>query len=141
MRLECRPPADPNAAVPLLKSLRTDLSDEVFANRFAAARANGYRLLAAHHGTAFVGILGYVVNETLHWGRTLFVDDLIVDPDQRGCGIGAALITAACNQGIAQGCDNLRLCSGLNREDAHRFYEMRGMSRSSYQFVLPLKET
>ncbi|PJI86217.1 acetyltransferase (GNAT) family protein [Yoonia maricola] len=141
MRLECRPPTDPNAAIPLLKRLRIDLPDEVLADRFAAAQADGYRLLAAHHGTTIVGVLGYVVNETLHWGRTLFVDDLIVDADQRGRGIGAALITAARDHGIAQGCDHLRLCSGLNRHDAHRFYEMRGMRRSSYQFILPLKET
>ncbi len=134
------PLADAAEAAPVLRILRQGLDDALFAERLRRAVAQGYRVLGAHEETALSGVLGYRVTDDLFWGRTLFVDDLVVVPARRGAGIGARLLGAA--KGIAKqsSCDHLRLCSGLDRGAAHRFYETNGLTRRSLQFVTDLSE-
>ena len=124
----------PTDAEALLRTLRTTLDDAAFAVRLARAEAQGYRVLAAYEDETMVGVLGYRITDDLCWGRTFYVDDLVVAPDKRGAGIGARLLAEA--KRMAKGtCDHLRLGSGLTRHDAHRFYETQGLRRFSVQFV------
>ncbi|PTX03480.1 GNAT family N-acetyltransferase [Pararhodobacter aggregans] len=127
-------------AAPLLRVLRATLDDATFALRLERAEAQGYRVLAALDGSAMVGALGYRLSDDLTWGRTLYVDDLVVAPDRRSSGIGRALLAEARAQAATSNCDHLRLCSGLSRIDAHRFYEANGLQRFSLQFVARMEE-
>ncbi|MEM0947474.1 MAG: GNAT family N-acetyltransferase [Pseudomonadota bacterium] len=125
---------DPGAAKPMLRILRNKVDEPTFDRRLARAAAKGYKVIVARKDNQVIGALGYRVVDDLCWGRSLFIDDLVVDPDHRSEGIGAALLKRA--KDIAAGtCDHLRLSSGLVRTDAHRFYEAHGIVRSSYQFV------
>lgn len=130
--------ADPALAAPVLRELRAALDDPVFAHRLAAARAQGYRVIAAWDGAEMVGALGCRLIEDLCWGRSLYVDDLVVTAARRGQRIGDALMRAAETMARAEGCDHLRLCSGHARADAHRFYRARGMDPRSLHFVTPV---
>ena len=123
----------PAEAAPLLRVLRSGLDDALFEERLAKAVRQGYRVLAAYHGAAMAGVLGYRLVDDLCWGRTFYVDDLVVAETVRGQGVGAALLDKA--RALAADCDHMRLCSGLQRHEAHRFYEANGMRRSSLQFV------
>ncbi len=123
-------------AAPMLRLLRDRLDEATFARRLARAEDQGYRVLAAYDGERMVGALGYRLTDDLFWGRSFYVDDLVVDPARRSAGIGAALLDHA--RELAASCDHLRLCSGLNRTDAHRFYEANGMTRFSVQFITAL---
>ena len=127
---------DPREAEPVLRILRHTLDDADFERRLARAVAQGYRVLAAMRGDEIIGALGYRFVDDLYWGRTLFVDDLIVDPERRSAGVGAALLNRA-REIAADTCDHIRLCSGLVRKDAHRFYESHGLSSTSLQFAAP----
>lgn len=130
--------ADPDRAVPLLSELRATLDAATFQRRLLAALAGGYRLLGAEQGDELVGVLGYRIVEDICWGKTLYVDDLNISPDQRGKGVGGKLLGAAKAAATNAACDHIRLCSGLTRLDAHRFYEAHGMNGFSKQFVLKL---
>ena len=122
-------------AEPLLRQLRSDLDDLAFTTRLARAAAQGYRVLRARDASgALVGALGYRIRDDLCWGRTLYVDDLIVVPTRRGAGIGQGLMSFA-REIARKSVDHIRLCSGVSRADAHRFYEANGLVRSSFQFV------
>jgi len=138
MTIRTEPLADPAAAEAVLRVLRGQLDDAGFTGRLAAAVAQGYAVIAACDGPAMVGALGYRLTCDLRWGRSLFVDDLVVLPDRRGQGIGAVLMRAAEDIAAAEGCDALRLCSGLDRTEAHRFYEAQGMDRMSLHFAKPV---
>ena len=46
--------------------------------------------------------------------------------------VGATRSTSV--RGCLQGCARLRLDSGLQRLDAHRFYEANGLKKSCYHF-------
>ena len=125
---------DPRQAADLLRILRNKLDDAEFDRRLARAVAQGYRVLAAYNDDRMVGALGYRLTDDLCWGRTFYIDDLVVHPDDRNGGVGAALVATA-REIAAKDCDIVRLCSGLTRESAHRFYEANGLDRFSLQFV------
>ncbi|MCF2872974.1 GNAT family N-acetyltransferase [Octadecabacter sp. G9-8] len=132
---------DLHRAEALLRTLRPALDDDTYSARLKQAVAHGYTVLGVENGDTLLAVLGYRITFDLCWGKTLYVDDLVVDPALRGGGHGGALLSAA--KAIAQDahCDHIRLCSGLNRHDAHRFYETHGLSGFSKQFILPLKGT
>ncbi|WP_425093385.1 GNAT family N-acetyltransferase [Tropicimonas sp. S265A] len=128
-----RPIAQAAEAAPLLRILRDKLDTPTFEARLTAAVAQGYKVVAAFDGHQMIGALGYRITSDLCWGRTLYIDDLVVDPGARGKGTGRRLLEEA--HSLAKGCDTMRLCSGLSRHDAHRFYEANGFDRFSLQFV------
>jgi Predicted acetyltransferase len=47
---------------------------------------------------------------------------LAVDPDYQGRGIGRMLLCALEDWARLEGCTGIRLVSGFNRQEAHRFY-------------------
>lgn len=61
--------------------------------------------------------------------RTLYVDDLCVDKNARGGGIGKALMERAKEDARARGCYNLDLNVWACNTDAIRFYEKIGMQK------------
>ena len=52
--------------------------------------------------------------------------------------IGEALMKVAELEAERRDCETLRLCSGLQRESAHRFYERFDMEKKAYSFVKKL---
>lgn len=61
--------------------------------------------------------------------RTLYVDDLCVDKNARGGGIGKALMERAKEDARVRGCYNLDLNVWACNTDAIRFYEKIGMQK------------
>lgn len=127
---------NPALIAPILKILRNSLPDEIFHARLISALQNGYRVLIAEEANA---CLGYRITQDVFWGKTLYVDDLVVAEAARGHGLGASLLARAKSEAQKHSCDHIRLCSGLTRKDAHRFYEQNGFHQSSLQFVHALQ--
>ncbi|MEG1611587.1 MAG: GNAT family N-acetyltransferase [Alistipes sp.] len=91
--------------------------------RMVAAPAT--RLFGAERDGAIVGLL------TLVWydapsGRHAWIEDVVVDAAQRGCGAGQALVRAAMTCAEQEGCDNLSLTSNPSRVAAHALYRKAG---------------
>ena len=126
-----------DACYPLLRELCETLGPEDYKARLADAMTQGYRLARAMDagGGAAVGVIGYRLWKDLIYGRSLFVDDLVVTAARRGEGIGAALLRHAEAVAREEGCTALRLLSGLQRTDAHGFYEAQGLHKRGHTFV------
>ncbi|WP_299625186.1 N-acetyltransferase [uncultured Tateyamaria sp.] len=123
---------------PILRLLRSGLEPALFERRLAEAIANGYRAFVTQDRSA---CLGFHITHDVYWGKTFYIDDLVVHEQRRSSGIGAALLDHARTEARALGCDHLRLCSGLRRADAHRFYERNGLARTSLQFATSVQES
>ena len=83
-------------------------------------------VLVAEASGAAVGLCtAYLDLDSVRFGSRCWVEDLVVDPEQRGGGAGAALLDAAAEWARAQGATHLELDTGLARVDAQRFYERR----------------
>ena len=121
-----------NASViaPILKVLRNMLADGAFDSRLERALQEGYPVLIAQDSNSVEDCLGHRTTHDVFRGKTLYVDDLVA----RDKGIGAALLKAAKKEASDRHCDHVRLCRGLSRADARRFYEQHGFGRTSLQF-------
>ncbi len=81
-------------------------------------------------------VLGYafcIVKETkkdniLHDSKTLYIDDLCVDEDARGEGIGGALYEYVLEYAKSIGCDSITLNVWECNRSARNFYEKMGLS-------------
>ena len=86
-----------------------------------------------------VGVLTLELQIKLHRARCQsFIEDLIVDKDYRGKGIGKALIEEAIRFSKQNDCEVVELTSFLDNVDAHRFYEKNGFIKHSYKFKMYL---
>jgi len=95
-------------------------------------------LLAEDQGQ-IVGLVGFhIVPQLHHAAPVLTLDELVVDEDARGAGIGAGLLKAAVDHARAAGCAVGDVASAFHRTRAHRFYEAHGFVRHGIKLVLGL---
>jgi len=130
---------DFRAAFPVMHELRTHLDEDAYMGLLTEMRPRGYRLIAGEEDGAIVALAGIGVGVNFYYGRYLWVYDLITSDAVRSKGHGLALLRHIEDIARDQGCDTLALSSGLQRLDAHRFYENKaGMVKAGYGFVKPL---
>ena len=96
--------------------------------------ADGYRLVALHENGAVRAVAGYRFMEMLYCGKILYVDDLNTDEAHRSRRFGKALLDWLKSEARANGCAQLHLDSGVQRENTHRFYFREGLTISAYHF-------
>ncbi len=66
------------------------------------------------------------------------VDELVVDENYRGQGIGKKLINRIEEIAISNQCKQIELDSSFHRKEAHHFYESIGYKSRAYLFTKPL---
>lgn len=92
-------------------------------------------VFVAEDGDALVGwCTAYLELNSVRFGRRCWVEDLAVHPNHRSAGMGAALLDAAKEWAREAGATHLELDSGLDRTDAHRFYDREGPSWKSLSY-------
>lgn len=126
------------ACWPVMVQLRTQLDEATFLERVQRQRLAGYRLAAGRVGDRVAIVAGFVLGEKLAWGRHLYVDDLVTDAGARSLGVGRAMMDWLKRHAREAGCVSLHLDSGIQREDAHRFYEREQLLRTSAHFAIDL---
>lgn len=124
------------ACYPAMRELRPHIAEDQFLSRVRNQAKTGYRLLFVEESDGVVAVAGFRVGENLAWGRFLYVDDLVTLPSRRSKGFGVSLLSWLREFAAKEGCVQMHLDSGIQRKDAHRFYEREGMSISSFHFVV-----
>ncbi len=122
------------ACFPIMHELRLSVAEGDFVSRVRRQEASGYKLAYVLDRGEPVAVAGYRIGENLAWGRFLYVDDLVTRADHRSRGHGASLLSWLMTQATEVGCQQVHLDSGVQRTDAHRFYEREGMERASVHF-------
>ena len=123
----------------LLRQLRPHIaSAEEFVERCRRQHAEGYRLVAMWSAGKPRALAGFRVTENLVHGRFLYVDDLVVDAEDRNRGYGTVLIDRLKQDGRLLGCTKLVLDTGLDNTLAHRFYYRQGLLAMALRFNTPL---
>lgn len=100
--------------------------------------ASGGRMVVAHSKGEVCGVAVWRSAENTFSGAYLYVDDLVTDAAKRSRGVGKALL-ARCEQ-IARelGCQDFVLDSGVQRDQAHKFYFREGLTIGAFNFKKPL---
>ena len=100
--------------------------------------SDGYRLTAVVERGVTRAVAGYRYLEMLYCGKILYVDDLNTDPQCRSKGYGRLLMDWLKKEARANGCRELHLDSGVQREQTHRFYFREGLTINCYHFRIGL---
>lgn len=128
------------AAFSVMSQLRTHLTEETYLDYLCQMTAEGYRLFARVVDGDIVALAGIQIQVDMYYGRHVWVCELITDTGHRSEGHGLALLTFVEQWADERGCDLVALSSGIQRTDAHRFYEEQaGMERASYVYKQPLQ--
>jgi GNAT superfamily N-acetyltransferase len=122
------------ACFPVMRELRPGIAEQEFVSRVRELAATGYLLAYATDADQVVAVAGYRIGDNLAWGRFLYVDDLVTLASRRSKGHGAALLDWLRRFAVDNRCSQLHLDSGIQRKDAHRFYEREGMELFGYHF-------
>ncbi len=107
---------------PQLSSSNPPPSPEVLAE---IVEAGSTVLFAAIHEDQIVGALT-LATYRIPTGLRAHIEDVVVDGDARGMGVGRALSEAALDSARAQGCSTVDLTSRPSREAANRLYQRIG---------------
>jgi predicted N-acetyltransferase YhbS len=111
----------------LLAQLGYVLDDREFTNRVSAVRSSkAHCLLVAENKGTVAGLVHVFERPALDKPLAAVVQALVVDIDQRGAGIGEALMHAAEEWARKRGYGSVALYSGVTRSDAHKFYARLG---------------
>ncbi len=119
---------------PVMRELRPHIAENQFLSRIRSQINSGYRLVFVQVTDSVVAIAGFRVGENLAWGRFLYVDDLVTHPAHRSKGYGAKLLSWLKEYAAKEGCFQLHLNTGVQRKEAHRFYEREGMTMAGFHF-------
>lgn len=122
-------------AYEVLKELRTALSYEAFEDLVYEMRHQEYKMFGIFEKGELVTYAGVSVQVNLYWKRHLFVYDLVTKSVHRNKGYGKEMLLYLGDIARMYQCEHLALTSGLQRKEAHRFYEREGFDKASYAFV------
>lgn len=85
-------------------------------------------ILLAEEGEEVLGLLSYSVRADLyHAGNSVLIEELVVDDQHRGRGIGAALMAGLLKKVEMLDCKELCLAVMPDNESAIRFYKRHGL--------------
>ena len=121
--------------VPVLRELRPHIAGDEMLARIRRQQESGYRLALLEDKGTVVAVAGFRIGENLAWDRFLYIDDLVTRASARSRGHGSRLLSWLRAYARRERCDQLHLDSGLQRTDAHRFYEREGMETFGLHFV------
>ncbi|MCX7711167.1 MAG: GNAT family N-acetyltransferase [Clostridia bacterium] len=120
----------------IMKQLRTKLSENEYILLLSEMRRQGYRLIAAIDYTdKIVALAGFSILTNLYYNKHVWVYDLVTDQNERSKGYGKVLINRIEEIAKENNCHCVTLSSGLQRLEAHRFYENKmNFDKTSYVF-------
>lgn len=129
-------------AYPVMKQLRTHLDETSYLSLVTEAREHDqYRLYALYEGEKLVAVTGFKPMITLYYGRFVWVCDLVTDGAERSKGYGEVLLQFIEKWAAEHNYSKVSLSSGLQRKDAHRFYEEKmGYDKVSFVFLKPIEQ-
>jgi GNAT superfamily N-acetyltransferase len=131
-------PEEITACFTVISELRPHLSPESYMALVERMQKNhGYELVYLDDN-GVKAVAGIRIAEWLYTGKYLEIDDLITTAAERSKGYGAILFDWVANYAREQQCVQLRLVSGVQRADAHRFYLNKGMQFEAKYFSLNL---
>ncbi|VAW84538.1 Histone acetyltransferase HPA2 and related acetyltransferases [hydrothermal vent metagenome] len=135
------------ACFPVMFELRPHLIQETFVERIRQQQSQGYRLAyleltgepTGEVSGQPVALAGFRISNNLAWGKFLYVDDLVTSAKHRSHGYGKALLNWLNEYAIQEGCSQLHLDSGVQRKEAHRFYQREQVIVTGFHFARNLK--
>ena len=126
-----------NTCYDVMSQLRPHIKREAFLPRVRRMMDDfGYRVAYVEDDGEVKAVAGIRVSEWLHGGKYLEIDDLVAKDGDRSKGYGGKLFDWIIELAKAENCEHVRLLSGVQRFDAHRFYLKKRMNIEAHYFTV-----
>ena len=90
--------ADVKRCAPVLRELRTFLTEDEIIDRVQQQMTDGYRLACVETAGLVASVAGYRIVRNLTYGKFLYVDDLVTRADQKRSGYAGQLLDWLCER-------------------------------------------
>lgn len=122
----------------VMAALRPQLNESNIETIIGGMMQRGYRLLYLEEDHSVKAALGFRFTEHMHWGKSIYVDDLSTLPGERKKGYARRLLDQVMAIAKDAHCNEVHLDSGCgpHRYDAHRMYLKYGFNISSHHFAI-----
>ncbi len=125
-------------AFELVKELRVDLEYDEFEDLVYEMRHQEYKMFGIFEKDKLITYAGLCVLVNLYHKRHLYLYDFVTTSSLKSKGYGSKMMEYLYDYARLRNCENFVLSSGLQRKEAHRFYEREGFNKKSYLFVKTL---
>ena len=123
----------------VMAELRPHIPREDFLPRVRRQmRDFGYSVAYVKDDDEVKAVAGIRISEWLFGGKYLEIDDLVSKDGDRSKGYGGQLFDWIVDLAKSEHCNHVRLLSGVQRFDAHRFYLRKRMNIEAHYFSLDL---
>lgn len=119
----------------LVSQLGYPNSKEEYLEALTAMTKNGYKQIAYWLDGNCVGIAGFWINTKLYSGKYMDVDNVVIDQNQRGKGIGENMMQWLEEHASKNECKSIVLDAFRENEGAHKFYYRIGYIIRGYHFT------
>jgi GNAT superfamily N-acetyltransferase len=135
---ECKTQQEVESTYAIMRQLRPQIAAESYFPRIdKLMKEEKYRLLATYNEEdKCLGVIGFQEQNRLSMGNIIYIADLVTDEAHRSQGIGKHLLEQVRQEAIKNNIDAIVLDSGLQRTQAHAFYQHQGYKAESYSFRL-----
>lgn len=123
-------------AYEILSQLRTELSYKEFEDLIYEMRHMEYKMIGIFENEKLITYAGVAIQTNLYHKRHLYVYDLVTDSALRTKGYAKMMLDYLVDFSRVAMCENIVLSSGLQRIQAHKFYENYGFDKKSYIYIL-----
>lgn len=122
----------------VMRQLRPHIAFEDYFLRISALmKEEKFRLFGAYNKENYcIGVMGFQKQNRLSLGNIFYLADLVTDEAYRSQGIGTRLLEYIKKEAANQNIDAIVLDSGLQRKQAHEFYQRNGYKSESFSFRL-----
>ena len=86
-------------------------------------KPNGYQIFCLFENGEIISYAGIAILTNLYYGEHIWVYELVTDEAKRGKGYGKLLLSHIETYAKDNSLNCVALSSGLQKEEAHRFYE------------------
>jgi GNAT superfamily N-acetyltransferase len=126
---------DAPSLLPLIEQLGYKISEQNLLENIKLHLTPDYSLFVAEAQGKLIGFISIHIYHYPHLRESLSrITALCIDEEHRSFGVGVKLLVYAEEYIKSQGCSLVELTSGIQREDAHRFYERHGYEERRKRF-------
>lgn len=126
--------------VPLVNKLNPKLSEEVLSERLQQMIPQGYECVGIFHGSRLIGISGIWIQTRFYCGKMIEPDNVFIEPEFRGQGIGKKLMQWIYALGRARGCVVSELNCYVANTAGQEFWKSEGFEVLGFHFQKLVQE-
>jgi len=127
---------DLKQAYEVLKELRTSLEYETFTDLVEEMQEQySYTMFGLWDRGTIQTYAGVSIQTNLYWNKHLFIYELVTKKNVRSSGYGHQMMQFLDDYAKMHKCEHIALTSGVQRVDAHRFYENENFDKPGYTFL------